>query len=70
VFSLLYLSIKEGRNLKKNEGIPQAVLDKFLKNIKSEEEIEQIDGFEFSEWKAELQKELPPLWESLLESEL
>jgi len=56
--------------LKKNEGISQAVLDKFLKNIKSEEEVEEIDGFELSMWKSELQKELPPLWESLLESEL
>ena|GEM_PF-4244674 len=56
--------------MKKNEGISQAILDKFLKNIKSEEEIEQIDGFELSMWKSELQKELPPLWESLLESEL
>jgi len=70
VFSLLYLSIKEGCDLKKNEGIPQAVLDKFLKNIKSEEEVEEIDGFELSMWKSELRKELPPLWESLLESEL
>ncbi|MCX6667755.1 MAG: hypothetical protein NTV74_05915 [Euryarchaeota archaeon] len=56
--------------MKKNEGIPQAVLDKFLKNIKSEEEVEEIDGFELSMWKSELRKELPPLWESLLESEL
>ena len=62
--------MKEGCNLKKNEGIPQAVLDKFLKNIKSEEEVEEIDGFELSMWKSELRKELPPLWESLLESEL
>jgi hypothetical protein len=62
--------MKEGCDLKKNEGIPQAVLDKFLKNIKSEEEVEEIDGFELSMWKSELRKELPPLWESLLESEL
>jgi hypothetical protein len=62
--------MKDGCDLKKNEGIPQAVLDKFLKNIKSEEEVEEIDGFELSMWKSELRKELPPLWESLLESEL
>jgi hypothetical protein len=70
VFLLVYLLIKEGCDLKKNEGIPQAILDKFLKNIKSKEEVEEIDGFELSIWKSELQKELPPLWESLLESEL
>ena len=48
----------------------QVTLDKFLRNIKLEEDVEHIDGFEFSDWKSELQKELPPLWESLLESEL
>ncbi len=56
--------------MKKSEGIPLSILDKFLKNIKSEEEVEEIDGFELSLWKSELQKDLPPLWESLLESEL